>query len=65
MCSATPAVSSEGLMTMVQPAASAPLILREGVIAGAFQPANPATTPMGSSATVCVMPPARAGIVRP
>ena len=43
-----PGVSSEALMISVQPAASAPAILRTGVNVGKFHGVKAATTPTGS-----------------
>ncbi|MNV34369.1 hypothetical protein D3C71_1257830 [compost metagenome] len=63
--SAIAGVSSEGLITIEQPAASAPAILRDGVIAGAFQPEKAATGPTGSGMAIWRIPPTRPGIRRP
>src|ERR1700720_1484534 len=46
-----PGVSSEALMMIEQPAASAPPILRAGVITGKFQGVKAATIPTGSCTT--------------
>jgi hypothetical protein len=48
IASAVAGVCSDGLMMTEQPAAAAPLILRDGVIAGAFQGENAAIGPTGS-----------------
>ncbi len=48
MARAVAGVSSAGLMMTEQPAASAPLIFREGVIVGAFHGENAAIGPTGS-----------------
>ena len=46
-------VSSDGLMITEQPAASALLILRAGVMAGAFHGAKAAIGPSGSRSAIC------------
>ena len=58
-------VSSEGLSTMVQPAARAGAILRAGKMAGKFQGVKAATGPSGCGTTSCRVPRTRGGITRP
>ena len=65
MASAVAGVSSDGLMITEQPAASAPLILRDGVIVGAFHGENAAMGPTGSFTIICWIFSARAGMTRP
>src|SRR6201986_5127559 len=60
-----PGVSSEALMMIEQPAASAPPILRAGVSTGKFHGVNAATTPTGSDTTSCRVPLPGPGPMRP
>ena len=57
--------SSGPLMTMVQPAPSAAVILRMAWLKGKFQGENAAQTPTGSRSTSCLTPSWRAGMMRP
>ncbi len=65
MASAVAGVSSDALMITEQPAASAPLIFRDGVIAGAFQDAKAAMGPIGSRKANCMAARVRGGMTRP
>src|SRR5262245_23312356 len=47
-----PGVSSDALMMIEHPAASAPAILRTGVSVGKFHGVNAATTPTGACSTL-------------
>ena len=60
-----PGVSSEALMMIEQPAASAPAILRIGVSVGKFHGVKAATTPTGSCSTSWRTPFWRPGTTRP
>src|SRR5262249_44926298 len=60
-----PGVSSDALMMIEQPAASAAEILRTGVSTGKFQGVKAATTPTGSVTTICRTVGLRLGMMRP
>ena len=58
-------VSDADFATIVHPAANTLLILREGVINGAFQVENPAIGPKGSFVAYNKLPLNLSGITRP
>ena len=60
-----PGASSAGLMTTLQPAASAAAILRAGSRTGKFQGVKAATTPTGSNRTLNRTPAPRPSMVWP
>jgi len=63
--SAVSGVSSAGLATTVQPAASAGAILRAIIASGKFQGVMAATTPTGSLTAISFLPRAGSGIRSP
>jgi hypothetical protein len=67
LASASPVagVSSAGLITTVQPAASAAPTLRAGMVMGKFHGVNAATGPIGCLSTMSRVPGVREGTMRP
>ena len=65
MATAVAGVSSDGLMTMEQPAPMAPAILRITLVPGKFHATKAATGPTGSLIAIWRAPGMRAGMIRP